>query len=107
MEPQVERKGKGVGGSVKCFHRGRLDPTSSRVGKHGDVVTYPTLNLYYSVGNDGVFLNYAIDQASILLTGSWQTRRARLPKYYKEYVPTLRGWRLWHWRDDYDHRDVL
>lgn len=44
-----------------------------------------------SISDDGVFLNYAINQLGILLAGSWRTRGAILPKHYKGNMPTLRG----------------
>jgi hypothetical protein len=59
-----------------------------------DVLTYPTQNLYYSIGNEGTFLtwlNYVISQSSIPLAGSGETRRTRLPKDYAKGTTLLAG----------------
>jgi hypothetical protein len=59
-----------------------------------EVLTYPTQNLYYSIGNEGTFLtwlNYVISQSSIPLAGSGETRRTRLPKDYAKGTSLLAG----------------
>ena len=58
----------------------------------GEVLTHLTLNLHYSIGDEGAFLgwlNYVISQSSISPAGSRKAQRARSVKYYLKDIYLL------------------